>query len=99
MSSWRFFTAYGLLEFRMTNLAPAEIGVVRRYLGQLTALELAIPGAGDNLDTDQASVWTRNRTETDDRARLFDEWRCRLAGFIGVPPGPALAGGGGRLIV
>ena len=99
MQSWRFFQVYGLLEFRMNNLSDAELAIVRRYLGTLTMLELAVPHAGDNLDTDQASVWTRNRDELRDRAKLFDDWRRRLCGFFGVPPGPALMDGGISLVV
>ncbi len=97
--NWRFFQAYGLLEFRMNNLSDTEATVVRRYLGTLTVLEFAVPRAGDNLDTDQASVWTRNRDELRDRGRLFDDWRRRLCGFFGIPPGPALADGGITVIV
>ncbi len=99
MQSWRFFQAYGLLEFRMSNLTDAEAAVVRRYLATLTVLELAIPRAGDNLDTDQAAVWTRNRDELRDRTRLFDDWRRRLCGFFGVPPGPAMTDTGIALVV
>lgn len=99
MQSWRFFQVYGLLEFRMNNLSDAEAAVVRRYLGTLTVLELAIPRASENLDTDQAAVWTRNPNELHDRAKLFDDWRRRLCGFFGVPPGPAMADSGISLIV
>lgn len=99
MQSWRFFQAYGLLEFRMNHLSDAEAAVVRRYLGTLTVLELAVPRSSDNLDTDQASVWTRNRDELRDRTRLYDDWRRRLCGFFGVPPGPALIDGGMTLVV
>ena len=63
LQTWRFYQVYGLLEFRMNNLSDSEIAVVRRYLGTLTILELAIPRSGDNLDTDQAAVWTHNRDE------------------------------------
>jgi hypothetical protein len=97
--SWRFYQVYGLMEFRMNNLSDAEAAIVRRYLGTLTALEFAVPRAADNLDTDQAAVWTRNRDELRDRARLFDDWRRRLCGFFGIPPGPALADGGITLVV
>ena len=83
----------------MNNLSDAEAAVVRRYLGTLTVLEFAVPRAGDNLDTDQASVWTRNRDELRDRSRLFDDWRRRLCGFLGIPPGPALTDGGLTVIV
>jgi hypothetical protein len=30
---------------------------------------------------------------------LFDGWRRRLCGFLGVPPGPALAAAGISLVV
>lgn len=99
MQSWRFFQVYGLLEFRLTNLSDAEIAVARRYLGNLTVLELAVPATSGNLDTDQASIWTRNKDELTDRIGLFDEWRRRLCGFIGVPAGPALPGRTASLIV
>ena len=97
--SWRFFQTYGLLEFRMNNLSDSETTVVRRYLATLNALEQAIPSAGDNLDTDQAAVWTRNPDEPRDRAALLDDWRRRLCGFLGVPPGPALSTSGVSLVV
>jgi hypothetical protein len=99
MQSWRYFQVYGLLEFRLTNLSDPEIVIVRRYLGNLIALELAVPAASDNLDTDQASMWTRNKDELTERLRLFDEWRRRLCGFLGVPVGPALPSGTASLIV
>jgi hypothetical protein len=44
-------------------------------------------------------VWTHNRDEVRDRLRLFDDWRRRLCGFMGVPPGPALGTGGVALVV
>jgi hypothetical protein len=88
--NWRFYQAYGLLEFRMNNLSTAEETVVRRYLGTLLVLEHAVPRSADNLDTDQASVWTRNRDELRDRIKLLDDWRHRLCGFFGIPAGPAL---------
>ena len=97
--NWRFFQAYGLLEFRMNNMSDTEVAIVRRYLGTLTVLEFAVPRAGENLDTDQASIWTRNRDELRDRTRLFDDWRRRLCGFFGVPPGVALTDSGTALVV
>ncbi len=78
----------------MNNFAPAEIQVVRYYLANLYTLESAVPGAGANLDTDQAAVWTHNKDEVSDRSQLFDDWGCRLCRFIGVPPGPGLGAGG-----
>lgn len=97
--SWRFFQAYGLLEYRLNNLAPAEEQVVRNFLNTLGPLESAIPSAAGNLDTDRASVWTHNPDEVRERQKLFDDWRRRLCGFLGVPPGPALVDGGITLVV
>jgi hypothetical protein len=99
MQSWRYFQVYGILEFRLTNLSDSEIAIARRYLGNLTTLELAVPAASDNLDTDQASMWTRNKSELSDRIQLFDGWRRRLCGFLGVATGPALSSGTASLIV
>ena len=96
--NWRFFQAYGTLEFRLNNLAAAEIQVVRRYLATLYGLEAAIPGAGDNLDTDKASVWTHNRDEVRDRSALFDGWCSRLANFMGIPTGPNFGGGSSNTV-
>ena len=78
----RFYQVYGLLEFRLNNLSCEEIRVVRRYLGTLNVLEIAVPRSAENLDTDIAAVWTRNRDEPRDRIRLFDDWRRRLCGFL-----------------
>jgi hypothetical protein len=91
--SWRYFQVYGLLEFRLNNLAPAEAQTVRYYVGTLYGLESGVPGAGANLDTDQAAVWRHNQAEVRDRTALFDDWRRRLCGFLGLPPGPDLARG------
>src|SRR5664279_4837732 len=99
MEAWRFFQVYGALEFRLTNLSVSEIAVARRYLGTLLGLELAVPEAAANLDTDEASIWTRNKSEVTDRMRLLDDWRRRLCGFLGVPPGPAFSGNAPALIV
>lgn len=95
---WRFFQAYGLLEFRLNNLAPAELQVARNYLANLYTLESAIPAAGSNLDTDQAAVWTHNKNEVRDRTALFDSWRRRLCTFMGVPEGPDFQSGSGNSV-
>jgi len=97
--TWRFYQVYGLLEFRLNNLSVPELGVIRRYLATLTVLETAIPRAGENLDTDVAAVWTRNQSEPRDRMKLFDGWRRRLCGFLGIPPGPALVECGITLVI
>jgi hypothetical protein len=98
-NSWRFFQAYGTLEYRMNNMAPAEIAVTAQYLTTLSTLETAIPPTSDNLDTDSAAAWTHNADELRDRTNLFDAWRRRLCGFLGVPAGPALESSGISLIV
>jgi hypothetical protein len=96
---WRFFQAYGLLEYRLTNLAATEEAVVINYLGTLATLEGAVTDAGSRLDTAQAAVWTRNPAELRERAGLFDDWRRRLCAFLGVPPGPGLGDGRLTLVV
>jgi hypothetical protein len=87
------------LQHRLTNLRPEEETTLTTvYLTPLYALETAIFGAGDNLDTDQAAVWTRNKSEVADRSKLFDSWRRRMCGFLGFAPGPALGNGAGQVI-
>ena len=76
-----------------------ELSIMRQYLSTLVGLEASIPRSSENLDTDQAAVWTHNRNEVQDRAALFDDWRRRLCGFLGVPPGPALVSGGSLTLV
>lgn len=96
---WRFHQAYGLMEYRLNRLSGAEEAVARQYLATLAELEAAIPQAGAMLDTDEAAVWKRNRHELRERTSLFDDWRRRMCGFLGLPPGPALRDGGVRLVV
>jgi hypothetical protein len=96
---YRFFEAQGFLEYRLLNCSPSEAQRIRQFMAVIYTLELAVPGAGANLDTDQAAVWTRNRTEVQDRARLFDDWSRRLCAFLGVPPGPGMSTGSGQIIV
>lgn len=88
--SWPVYQSRGTLESRMNALTTSEEVVLRRYLGTLIMLEGAVPKASDNLDTDQAATWTRNRSEQDDRLRLLDAWRRRLCQFLGVSSGPGL---------
>jgi hypothetical protein len=94
---WRFFQAYGLMEFRLNNLSAAEFAVVRQYLATLYALEIAIPAAGANLATDAAAAWQHNKDEVAQRVALYDTWRRRLCGFLGLPPGPELNAGGNNI--
>ena len=92
---YRFFTAYGALEYKLQNLSVNEQAVVTTtYLPNLTTLETAIFGVGANLDTDVAAVWTHNKNEQRDREALYASVRLKLCGFLGVPAGPALSGAG-----
>ncbi|PUA19585.1 hypothetical protein [Glaciimonas sp. PCH181] len=94
----RFSAHYGTLEFRLNNYAPEEEAVIRTtYLTNLYTLETAIFGAGANLDTDQAAVWTHNKREVADRTGLFNQVRRELCAFIGIPPGPGMASSGGSI--
>lgn len=96
----RFSTHYGTLEFRLNNYGPEEEAVIRTtYLANLNTLETAIVSASANLDTDQAAVWKHNKNEQRDRESLFNSWRKNLCDFIGIPPGPGLASGGGISLV
>lgn len=83
----------------MNNLRPAELVIVRRYLGTLLMLEVAVPKVSDNLDTDQAAIWTHNKNEARDRLHLLDEWRRRLCQFLGVPSGQGLRSGDIALVI
>ena len=88
-----------MLEYRMQRLSNSEETVARTYLSTLSQLETAVTAASATLDTDSAAAWVRNAREVAERTRLFDDWRRRLCGFFGVPPGPALGDGGVRLVV
>lgn len=96
---WRFFDAYGTLEFRLTNASDAELVVIRQYLVSLTSLEQDILNATSKIGIDQAAVFKRNANEIRDRQRLLDDWRRRFCGFLGIPAGEALTGGGGNMQV
>jgi hypothetical protein len=99
---WRFFQAYGKLEYRLTNITDEEQTQVRSFLTTLAQLEAAIPATGDNLDTDVAAVWTHNKNELRDRMRLYNTWRGELCSFLGMPPGQGITSEGAsgiRLVV
>jgi hypothetical protein len=88
--SWRFFEAYGTLEFRLSNMSGSEYQVVRQKLAALYSLEQGIPNIALSLDTNEAAAWKRNPSEITDRIGFFENWCRGLASFIGVPPGPGL---------
>jgi hypothetical protein len=96
---WVSAGTWQTLFHRLNNLRPEEESVlITTYLTPLYTLEAAVYGAGANLDTDVAAVWTRNRSEVSDRMKLFDSWRRRMCGFIGFAPGPELGNGGSQII-
>lgn len=98
---YRYYQWYLILEYRLNNLALEEEEIIRTvYLEKLEAFENAIPTASENLDTDQAAVWYRNKNEVSDRVGLMNYWGNRLADFLGVKaPIQLLAGGQFRICV
>ena len=97
-SGYRFMTHYGALEYRMANLTANEATVVTSMLANLSGLETGVSGSAANLDTDQASVWKRNRNEVGDRIGLYRWARIELCNFFGVPPGPSLGQPGAMVV-
>lgn len=96
--SWVSPGTWRTLFHRLNNMrAEEEKTLIDVYLTRLAALESAIVDAGDNLDTDKAAVWERNKREILDRTALFDGWRIRMCQFIGIAPGPLLSTGGLRV--
>lgn len=84
----------GTLEVFLHGLKPEEEAVIRdEYLPQLRTFESALNLVGDNLDTDVAAVWTRNKNQLSDRLALYGMSRRQLCEFIGITPGPGMSGG------
>lgn len=81
------------LAHRLKTLRAEEEAIIASYLVTLASLENGITRAADNLDTDKAAVWQRNRSEVSDRTRLYNQWRRQLCGLLGIPPGPSLGNG------
>ena len=77
---------------RLAHLSVVEEArITGFFLPNLQAREAEIQTAVSNLDTDKASVWTRNRTEVSDRRAVFTDLRIELCRFLGFPPGPGLS--------
>ncbi|MDJ0474332.1 hypothetical protein QNA27_11755 [Pantoea eucalypti] len=89
---------YQTLAHRLNTLRAEEEAIVASYLVTLASLENGIARAADNLDTDKAAVWQRNRSEVSDRTRLYNQWRHQLCGLLGIPPGPSLGNSATRVI-
>ena len=96
-SGWWFYQDSAAVDVRLAGLSDSETAVLHTYLRTLRGLEAAIPEVGAGLDTSSAGGWVRNSQELDERDRLFDNWRRRMCGFLGVQPGPDLRRGGGSV--
>jgi hypothetical protein len=84
---------YGNMEYRLDVMDDDEVAEVRTsFIVKLQTLEDGILGSADNMDTQQAAVWTRNPKEMQERTSLYNALRIRLCGYIGVVPGPAMGG-------
>lgn len=94
LASYRYFGVYPILNFRMTNLVPAERQRVRMYMAQCYYFESGYVSSADNMDTDKAAVWTHNKKEAQDRYRQFTVWRKRLCSLFQIPAGPGVSGTG-----
>jgi len=93
-SAW-FYQASAAVDARLAMLSESEVEVLRGYLRTLAQMEAAIPAVAEGLDTASAAGWVRNAGELEERERLFDGWRRRMCGFLGLVPGPELRRGGG----
>ena len=95
---WRYYQEYGLLEFRMNNLAPAEYANVRFRLSLLTPIEAALAAMYATINVAGAGPFTRNALEYEDRQRHYSGMRRELCAAVGITPGPLLPGArGGRI--
>jgi hypothetical protein len=97
--SWRFNQIFGLMEWKLNNSSPEEITQTRTYLATLATLEAAIPAAADNLDTIQIAVLYQNPREVQMRDTLYNNWRRKFAGFLGIPTGPYITNANSSRIV
>ena len=93
------YQSYGMVTMslytRLTTLdADAETVLISKFIEPLNTLEDVILTASDNLDTDVAAVWTRNKNEVRDRAALLNNLRVRMCEFLGMKPGPNLINSG-----
>jgi hypothetical protein len=96
---YRFFQAYGFLEFRMTNATDDELTQIRQYLTYLATLEAAIPALIGQLAIDGAAALKTNPSAVRDSVNLYNWQRRELCNFMGVPAGSGLGTGGTRMVV
>jgi hypothetical protein len=99
-NGYRFFTEYGEMEYKLTNMqAEEESEVVTYYIPSLDQLKTDMPAIRENLDTKQAAVWIWNDKEFPNRRTLFNYVRRELCNFLGLTPGPGLSSGGMQFAV
>lgn len=96
---YRYFTHYGMLEFKLNNAHADEEAVIRDYIVKLDKLETDWLGSADNLDTDEAAVWKHNKSEMKQRKALYNEWRIRLCNYLGIGAGPDVNNNGSLRII
>ena len=97
--TWRFYQAYGLLEYRMNNLSDVRGGGRSSLSRHAVGARGRIPEAAGHLDTDGAAVWSRNPNELRDRTRLFDDMAPPALRLLRHPAGAALGDAGLTLVV
>ena len=87
------------LNDKLDNLTTIEEEALRnQFLTPLAAMETALVGSIDNMDTQEAGPWIANTRETGDRTRLFKQWRREMSAFLGFAPGPSLGTGGAAIV-
>jgi hypothetical protein len=91
---YRFYTQYLILEYRLNNLADEEYDtLINKYINNCNSLELDIPTASSNLDTDRAAVWYHNKNEVRDRFDLYKLWCRRMMDYLQVEGNATLMNG------
>jgi len=89
----RFYPAYGAMEYRMQNLTVEEEGFVRiHFLTPLAHIETEWLNTVDNLDTDVAAVWKRNKAELSEKRSIYMRLRKDLCAYFGLMYGGDLYG-------
>lgn len=87
------------LDIQLANMSDQEQAVVRtKFLPSLATLESNLMLSQAQIGTDIAAVWTRNRTEFQDRNGAYKYLRRELCAFCAVGPGPGLGMGGGSVV-
>jgi hypothetical protein len=83
-----------ILEYRLNNLADEEYDtLINKYINNCNSLELDIPTASSNLDTDRAAVWYHNKNEVRDRFDLYKLWCRRMMDYLQVEGNATLMNG------